>query len=349
MPAMEVRTLIDGGQTAEEIAAQLASFLGAAQRTLDIAIYDFALQPATAAPIVAAFQGAVQHGVGVRLAYNADYGGRVPVPPPPRTDHSFIATLGVTARAIPGIPDLMHQKFVVRDGGSVWTGSMNWTDDSWTREENVIVVADSLPLASAYERDFEELWSRQQVVGTGEFDSDWITVNGATLRPWFSPGRGRSIAHRIATAIGRAHHRVRIASPVITAGPILGTLAEVASAREADLAGVFDATQMEQVRRQWAEDPHAAWKIPVFRTLIADAPFSGKVTTPYGPGTVHDYMHAKVTVADDMVFVGSYNLSHSGTKNAENVLEIRDAALADRMAAFIDGLRARYPAASWRA
>jgi phosphatidylserine/phosphatidylglycerophosphate/cardiolipin synthase-like enzyme len=55
-------------------------------------------------------------------------------------------------------------------------------------------------------------------------------------------------------------------------------------------------------------------------------------------------MHAKVTVADDIVFVGSYNLSSSGQDNAENVLEVTDPALADRMAAFIDGLRRRYPA-----
>ena len=33
-------------------------------------------------------------------------------------------------------------------------------------------------------------------------------------------------------------------------------------------------------------------------------------------------MHAKVTVADDTVFVGSFNLSHSGELNAENVLEL---------------------------
>ena len=36
-------------------------------------------------------------------------------------------------------------------------------------------------------------------------------------------------------------------------------------------------------------------------------------------------MHAKVTVADDVVFVGSFNLSRSGEQNAENVLEIEDA------------------------
>jgi phosphatidylserine/phosphatidylglycerophosphate/cardiolipin synthase-like enzyme len=71
-------------------------------------------------------------------------------------------------------------------------------------------------------------------------------------------------------------------------------------------------------------------------------PFTGKLSTPYGAGTVHDYMHAKVTVCDDTAFVGSFNLSRSGEKNAENVLEIEDAGIADRLAAYIDEVRARY-------
>ena len=54
-------------------------------------------------------------------------------------------------------------------------------------------------------------------------------------------------------------------------------------------------------------------------------------------------MHAKVVVADDTTFVGSFNFSRSGERNAENVLEIRDAAIADRLAAYVDELRARYP------
>ena len=57
---------------------------------------------------------------------------------------------------------------------------------------------------------------------------------------------------------------------------------------------------------------------------------------------MHDFMHAKVTVCDDTLFVGSFNLSRSGEKNAENVLEIEDAGLADQCAAFIDAVRARY-------
>jgi len=54
-------------------------------------------------------------------------------------------------------------------------------------------------------------------------------------------------------------------------------------------------------------------------------------------------MHAKVVAADETVFVGSFNLSHSGEKNAENVLEIADAKLAATLSAYVDEVRAKYP------
>jgi phosphatidylserine/phosphatidylglycerophosphate/cardiolipin synthase-like enzyme len=53
-------------------------------------------------------------------------------------------------------------------------------------------------------------------------------------------------------------------------------------------------------------------------------------------------MHAKITVVDDVVLTGSYNLSHSGEDNAENVVELKNAALADVFAKFIDHLFDRY-------
>jgi phosphatidylserine/phosphatidylglycerophosphate/cardiolipin synthase-like enzyme len=165
------------------------------------------------------------------------------------------------------------------------------------------------------------------------------------VRPWFTPGNGPELSHRIAKAIGRARERVRIASPVITAGPVLGTLAQEAAEGSLDLAGVVDATQMAQVAHQWRENGRSAWKLPLVATLFSRVPFAGKESTPWAEDTPHDFMHAKVTVADDVVFVGSFNLSRSGEQNAENVLEIHDGGLADRMAAFIDEIRARYPPA----
>jgi phosphatidylserine/phosphatidylglycerophosphate/cardiolipin synthase-like enzyme len=242
--------------------------------------------------------------------------------------------------AIPGVPDLMHHKYVVRDGAAVWTGSTNWTADSWTREENVVITVASADLAARYLADFEQLWTTRDVARSGRVDT--APVNGT--RAWFCPGRGNKLAHRIAKAIGSARRRIRIASPVISSAPILATLAQVASDGKVDLAGVVDATQIAEVLAQWHENGNASWKAPLLRTGLTHAAFSGKVSTPYAPGSVHDYMHAKVTVADDRVFVGSFNLSHSGELNAENVLEVADGQLADQLAAFIDDVRGRYPA-----
>ena len=52
-------------------------------------------------------------------------------------------------------PDLMHHKFAVRDGTAVLTGSTNWTDDSWTRQENVMLTVESPALGEAYALAFE--------------------------------------------------------------------------------------------------------------------------------------------------------------------------------------------------
>jgi phosphatidylserine/phosphatidylglycerophosphate/cardiolipin synthase-like enzyme len=340
MDGVEVRTLTDGGQSAEDTAHALAGFVAAAQRTLEIAIYDLNLPPAIAAEVEGAIADASKRGVAVRLAYNVDHPRSVPVPPPPQQDPSLVEALPCPTAAIPGVPDLMHHKYVVRDQSSVWTGSTNWTGDSWTREENVIVTVDSPELAARYGIDFEQLWTRRDVQHSGKVDTSPL-ANG--IRPWFCPGRGEQLAHRIAKAIGTAQRRVRIASPVISSGPILGTLAQVVSDGKVDIAGVVDRTQIVEVLHQWHENGNASWKEPLLRTVLQRAPFSGKHSTPYAPGSVHDYMHAKVTVADDVVFAGSFNLSHSGELNAENVLEIPDAALAERLAAYIDGIRSKYP------
>ena len=339
MAGVEVRTLIDGGQPAEQTANALAEFVAAATQTLEIAIYDVNLPPELVDIVGGALRDADKRGVAIRFAYNLDHAKDVPVPPPPITNLEAMEKLPFPTEAIPGVPDLMHHKYVVRDAASVWTGSTNWTGDSWTREENVIVTVDSPAVAARYREDFEQLWTTRDVARSGKIDT--APVDG--MRVWFCPGRGEKVAHRIAKAIGSAQRRVRIASPVISSAPILGTLAQAASDGKVDLAGVVDATQIAEVLGQWHENGNAEWKAPLLRTTLTRAPFSGKVTTPYAPGSVHDYMHAKVTVADDTVFVGSFNLSHSGELNAENVLERTDAALADRLAGFVDEVRKRYP------
>ena len=107
-----------------------------------------------------------------------------------------------------------------------------------------------------------------------------------------------------------------------------------------ELGGAYDRTQMEEVRRQWDAVPHNRWKIAAWDTIAPH--LSGKVSTPYAPGSVHDYMHAKFLVVDDEVLAGSFNFSRHGEDNAENVLHLSSEHVAATFAAYAERVAARY-------
>jgi phosphatidylserine/phosphatidylglycerophosphate/cardiolipin synthase-like enzyme len=346
----DITFLTEGGQPASATRDRLFAFLRAAQRSLDLAIYDVHFDDGTGDQLIAILDDAEKRGVQVRAVYNDAHRRRVPIPPPPEGP-SLLDRLAkaVPSTAIPGIPDLMHHKYVVRDGESVWTGSTNWTNDAWTRMENLIVTIASSDLATAYTQDFEQLWTKRHLEHTGTFDDQPVTLDGgARVRVLFSPGRGRKMGQLVATRIGQARRRIRICSPVITSSPILGTLAEVLDDRACDAVVTIDGPQMEQALEQWQRDGRAAWKAPLWQKVERSGLVAAKPSTPYAPGRVHDYMHAKLVVCDDWVMTGSYNCSHSGELNAENLLDIHDAALADLCATYCEQVHARYAGAAHR-
>jgi phosphatidylserine/phosphatidylglycerophosphate/cardiolipin synthase-like enzyme len=78
---------------------------------------------------------------------------------------------------------------------------------------------------------------------------------------------------------------------------------------------------------------HNHWKIGAVQDIIADAGLAGKRSTPYSPTSRHDFMHNKALVVDDTVIAGSYNFSHSAEQNAENLVIVENAALADAYSA----------------
>jgi phosphatidylserine/phosphatidylglycerophosphate/cardiolipin synthase-like enzyme len=343
--AIEVTTLRDGGQRPAEVARRLAAFLAKAERSLDLAVYDVRFETDAGGLVLASILAAAQRGVAVRLLYNVAHPGPIPVPPPPETTPDAIESLPVPTRGVAGIPDLMHHKYVVRDGATVWTGSTNWTDDSWSRQENVIVTIASPNIAYAFTLAFDQLWESGRVQHTGS-DPRPSSVDGARVRAWFCPEYGEPLSHRVAKHIGKATTRVRIASPVLTSGPILATLVEVVNEQRCDVTGIVDDTQVDQVFHQWKTNGVSEWKIPLLRRVIEGAEFHGKDSIPWTPESVHNFMHAKLVVADDTTFVGSFNFSRSGEQNAENVLEIRDTAIADHLATYVDELRTHYPRAT---
>jgi len=298
--------------------------------------------------VFAAFDAAVKRGVTVRLMFNQDHDQAIPVPAPPQIDWRFVdrlRSIGVQIKPVSGVPDLMHHKYVVGDGLTVLTGSANWTNDSWNREENVMFTIASPEVAGDYTENFNGLWEHPVVATSGQISSPWSALaDGVRVRPYFCPGRSLKLVHAMSRSLASAKKRIRICSPVLTSGPILGTLAEVIHNPGLDVAGVYDQTEMDEVQRQWSENGASAWKIATFRSIVAAVRFGAKRSTPYSPTSVHDFMHAKILVADDYVYSGSFNLSHSGEQNAENVVQFESAAVADMCVAYIDRVAAKYGA-----
>src|SRR3954447_7875631 len=167
MTPIDVFTLTDGGQSAEDIAHRLARFLDPTKATLELALYDVRLPDPTGAIVADELRAASSRGVATRLLYNVDSGRPSELHPPPRTRPDILAELPIDARPVPGIPDLMHHKYAIRDAEAVWTGSANWTVDSWTRQENVIAIVSDRAVAERFRENFEELWSNQDVDHSG--------------------------------------------------------------------------------------------------------------------------------------------------------------------------------------
>ena len=353
--APTIHFLTDGGQTAASILDRLVAYLDGATHSLDVAIYDAHLAPDLSEKLLGAFSAAEARGVAVRAVYN-DLTKFSPDHPPkpskasPPTGASLLERLtqSVPFKSISGIPDLMHHKYVIRDRESVWTGSTNWTDDAWSRQENALIVIPSVDLAAAYQQNFDELWGGGVVQNSGNFDDEPASLTSHdqpfTVRAMFSPARGAQISELIGQRITDARTRINICSPVITSSEILKALvARIEGATmPAGATIAIDGPQMYGAISQWKQNSHAKWKVPLAETVMASGLVAAKPSTPYAPGALHDYMHAKMVVCDDHVMTGSFNCSHSGEMNAENVLDVHSAPFADECTAFVTAVHTRY-------
>ncbi len=342
------------------VAAQIARFIGEARATLDIAIYDFRLRDDAAKVIADALRAQARKGVVIHIAYDhaTDPGGdgvTATTPghleadqKPPGTD-SFVRSLADVAqiKGITGYRVLMHNKYIVRDAdtaeAAVFTGSSNYTNDSWGLQENNLLCLRSQQLAWYYARDFNDLWSRGAIVdSTGAGDTGTVRVGDVPVTVAFTPGESPAVVKEIVGAVTAARRRLYVASVVLSSGPILAALSEGID-RGLPLAGLYDGPQMDQVERQWkaahvGADKGNTWE-KVANRLVR------KNSIPYDrnkPNQPHNFMHNKLVIADDIVVTGSFNLSNHAMGNAENVLLIQSEELAEKYEQYIQRLMAAY-------
>ena len=365
LPAIEAQ--------ANQVAALFAAFAGSATTTLDICIYDFRLVLSDVSDtIVTAINGAADRGVTVRVAYDANEASDTEIikqfrgaggDPAPTGTQAFIARslhASVHTKAIaeetvhdevssepiaPG-SHIMHHKYMIADGATdaaaVWTGSTNFTVDAWALQENNIVVIATAALAAQYTKDFDELWSTEKLTGTGRGNEGSVTVGGVDVRYAFAPGEGSAIETLIAQAISGATTRLRVASMVTSSPAILTALKDQIDAG-IDFKGVYDEGETQDVISQWEHSATGAAKIALAKAVLAKmVPKDSERFNPQATDGAHNFMHDKIVVADDLLVTGSFNFSANAAHNAENVLALQHADLAQAYADYIDALVARY-------
>jgi phosphatidylserine/phosphatidylglycerophosphate/cardiolipin synthase-like enzyme len=328
-----------------QTAAALAAFVASATRSVDIAIYDFRLSDALAAPVVGALTAAAARGVAVRIGFDqgkpadatAMTFARIQADPaPPGTLEwitSHFAGTQVLTKPIDAKSQLMHDKYVIRDAGhrgaAVWTGSTNFTDDAWTLQENNIVRITSGPLAKAYRTDFDEMWQTGAISGSGKNLAGTATLAGVGLGWDYSPGDGAAIDADLVAHVNAAQQRVVIAAMVLTSHTLLDAIVAAIS-RGVPVSGVYDAGQMDPIVEEWKKSTSPASAKALSQWTQIACLLVGKKSMPYQPDSLHDFLHHKVIVSDATVSTGSYNFSANAEHNAENYLVMTSASLADR-------------------
>src|SRR5258707_307349 len=138
--------------------SQLVKFIQGAKHSLDVAIYDM-----RNADVLKALKG-MSSKVHLHILYdNGKAGGKsTTVDPKVSTTAQAINAAGLKAFAHPVKEKgghLMHDKFIVRDGASVWSGSGNFTNGGLLLQDNHFFTMDSPAIAAAYSKTFGDLGS----------------------------------------------------------------------------------------------------------------------------------------------------------------------------------------------
>jgi len=297
----------------DDLGAAVIGFIDGARKTLDIAV-----QELDAERIGRAVLRARARGVRVRLVLEQDYlveeearanpwkaGG-------PHEPNRAIrdAILRSASRVWADFnPSIFHQKFVVRDGTAVLTGSTNFTDTGITKNLNHVVIVKDKRVAIEYTREFREIMEgrfgrRSEAHGP---KPKRAVVSDVPVKVLFAPEHGPEM--EIMKQMLKAKRRIDFA--IFTFAQSSGIDDTMVTLQEKGLAvrGVFDGGQANQ---KWAATRLVkAAGIPVWVV---------KKKAPVGK------LHHKLMVVDEqLVIAGSFNYTAPANQvNDENIIVLGD-------------------------
>ncbi|MBP3924852.1 hypothetical protein J6E39_06395 [bacterium] len=278
--------------------------INASKSSIDMAVYDFSNNEI----ILSALKRALARGVKIRVVYDITAKGLSEY----SKDTSFLIELiGSENCRSDKLSDnvqtafLMHNKFMIFDGKTVFTGSMNFSTTGISGfNNNSVLLIKSPDIAKLYESEFNLMFS-------GKFHKlkNHQTQNkNDKLRVYFSP-QDKTIISQIIPLINSAKTYIYIPTFILTHEELTQSLI-AAYRRGVDVRIIVDATSIRSSRS----------KIKLLRENfipVKTENYAGK-------------MHSKSVIIDDKYLViGSMNFSKSGeNKNDENCVIIENPKLA---------------------
>jgi phosphatidylserine/phosphatidylglycerophosphate/cardiolipin synthase-like enzyme len=283
------------------IPEQLIARIDAAQRSIHIASFEFNLTP-----VAEALVEAHKRGVEVQWVTDDEYG----IEADEEEDHGQFAMLeGAGIEVVDdGRGALMHNKFWIFDGQTVWTGSTNITVNGNFRNNNNVIIIEFPQVAAMYEREFAEMWG-------GEFGpkspstvgQQSVTIDGTPVQVLFA-AEDEVVSHLV-PLLENAQRSIRFMAFSFTHDD-LGSAVLARAKGGIDVKGIFETRGSET---EYSE---------MTALYCAKVP----VRQDGNPGTFHH----KVFVIDEQTLItGSLNFSENADEsNDENVVIVNNADIA---------------------
>jgi phosphatidylserine/phosphatidylglycerophosphate/cardiolipin synthase-like enzyme len=285
----------DSAKWQNSIEGRLIEKINSAKSSIHIASFEFDLTPVAEALIAAK-----QRGVDVRWVTD-DENGLEADEEPGHGQFAMLEQRGIEVRS-DSRSALMHNKFWIFDGQTVWTGSTNITVSGIFEQNNNVVVVRSPEVAAIYEREFAEMWEGQYgPTSPSTADQQSIVVNGTPLQVYFSAED--DVMTRIIPIVRGAQSSIRFFAFSFTDQPLAQAMIDRAGTG-VDVEGVFEKVGSQTESAQ-------------LRSLYC-------AKLPARQDGNPRFLHDKVIIVDNRyVITGSFNFSANATQNNdENVIII---------------------------
>jgi phosphatidylserine/phosphatidylglycerophosphate/cardiolipin synthase-like enzyme len=196
---------------------------------------------------------------------------------------------------------LMHNKFCIVDGKKVSTGSMNPTNNGADKNNNNLLLINSVALANNYQAEFQEMWNGTYKKGDNVLNPN-IMIDDIGVENYFCPED--DCADHVKEELNKATSSIHFMTFSFTHDGIANILL-LKNLDNISIKGIFEARQVSKYS-----------KYMVLKNNNVDVVKDGNKAN----------MHHKVFIIDsDTVITGSFNPSAGGdTRNDENLLIIRD-------------------------